>query len=205
MSLCQVRWSSRAGVARRSAERSLKAEPCPRTMKGMTTPIQRAIVLVGHGGLPKDLPPELVIRLKRLEAARRASGGAPSPEESDLNERIRRWPRTPDSDPYREGLERLGARLHLQLDGALFALAYNEFCAPTLEEAVADVVNAGANHIMILSSMLTPGGSHAEIEIPEAVRQLQTRYPAVSLHYAWPFDLDRVAGMLAEHLRQFHP
>ena len=180
---------------------------CGRTTYHDTTMTasQRAIILVGHGGIPKDLPYGLVMRLKRLESERRASGASPSSEELDLNDCIRRWPRTPDNDPYQAGLERLAAHLRPQLNGAMFALAYNEFCAPTLEEAVEGMVQAGANHITVLSSMLTPGGSHAEIEIPEAIRNLQALHPKVTLRYAWPFDLNLVAGMLAEHVRQFHP
>jgi len=174
-------------------------------MTTMTSQMQRAIILVGHGGLPSDLPHELVIRLKKLESARRASGAPASPEEMDLNERIRRWPRTSASDPYQTGLERLAARLRPRLNGALFSLAYNEFCTPTLQEAFEEVVKAGATHVTVLSSMLTPGGSHAEIEIPEAIQYLQTQYPQITLLYAWPFDLDVVAEMLAQHVRQFQP
>lgn len=181
----------------------LLARPCAAYHASMMKPTQRAVLLVGHGGIPKDLPYEFVMRLKRLEAARRASGDAPSPEEEDLNNRIRRWPRTPANDPYQAGLERLAVHLRPRLNGALFALAYNEFCAPTLDEAVEELVKTGAQHITILSSMLTPGGSHAEVEIPEAIRELQAKYPAVTLQYAWPFNLDLVASMLAEHVQQF--
>ena len=174
----------------------------PRTMRAMET-MQRAVILVGHGGIPKDLPYDLVMRLKRLEAARRTTGDAASPEEQELNNRIRRWPRTPANDPYQAGLERLAVHLRPRLNGVLFALAYNEFCAPTLDEAVEEMVKAGARDITVLSSMLTPGGSHAEVEIPETVRDLRAKYPAITLHYAWPFDLDLVANMLAEHLQLF--
>ena len=44
---------------------------------------QRGVVLVGHGGIPKDCPQELVARLKRLEAQRRAAHTPPSQEEID--------------------------------------------------------------------------------------------------------------------------
>jgi hypothetical protein len=36
-------------------------------------PQKTAVVLVGHGGVPKDYPRELVNRLKALEAQRRAT------------------------------------------------------------------------------------------------------------------------------------
>jgi sirohydrochlorin cobaltochelatase len=144
-----------------------------------------------------------VTKFKRLEAQRRASGASPSLEELELNERIRRWPRTPETDPYRTGLEALAARWRPLLNGATFALAYNEFCTPTLEEAVEEVGSAGARQVTVVSTMFTPGGSHSEIEIPATIETLRTRHPGVTLRYAWPFDLDLVAGMLAEHIRRF--
>lgn len=175
----------------------------PRAPHNRTDGPRRAFVLVGHGGIPKDCPPALVTQLKRLEAQRKAGGGPPTAEETDIEERIRRWPRRPETDPYQAGLEALAARLAPLLDGAPLALAYNEFCAPRLEEAVAELVAAGATQITVLPSMLTPGGTHSEVEIPETLRSLQARHPAVTLRYAWPFDLDLVGRMLAEHLHRF--
>ena len=163
----------------------------------------RGVILVGHGGIPKDCPQELVTRLKRLEAQRRAAGTPPSQEEIDLDRRIRRWPRTPATDPYQSGLEAVAARLRPNLDGVLFALAYNEFCAPSLEESVEELIAKGATEITVTTTMFTPGGSHSELEIPEILTRLRQRYPAVTLRYAWPFDLDRVAGLMAEQVKRF--
>jgi sirohydrochlorin cobaltochelatase len=52
-------------------------------------------------------------------------------------------------------------------------------------------------------SMLTPGGSHSEIEIPESLDRLRRRFPHVEIRYAWPFDLPAVATMLASQLQRF--
>ena len=90
----------------------------------------RGVVLVGHGGIAKDCPAELVSKLKRLEAQRRAAGTIPSAEEQELDATIRRWPRTAATDPYRAGLEAVGAALRPLLNDALFALAYNEILRP---------------------------------------------------------------------------
>ncbi len=164
---------------------------------------RKGVILVGHGGVPKDFPREDVAKLKRLEGQRRASGSPPSAEELALDQRMRTWPRTPETDPYRTGLESLAARLHPLLGGALFAIAYNEFCAPTLEEAAEGLIKEGATHIVVVSSMATPGGSHSEIEIPETIDCLRARHPGTNFRYAWPFDLDLIAGLLAEHVRRF--
>ena len=161
------------------------------------------MVLVGHGGIPKDYPRELVTKLRGLEAKRRAGGGPPTPEEVELDTKLRRWPRTPQTDPYQAGLETLAAQLKTSLNDDLFAIAYNEFCAPTVEEAVETLIGRGATAITIVPSMLTPGGSHSELEIPETLEKLRIKHPGIELRYAWPFDLGQVAAMLAAKLTRF--
>lgn len=163
----------------------------------------QGVVLVGHGGIPRDCPQELVTRLKRLEAHRRAAKQPPSAEEMELDSRIRRWPRTDATDPYRSGLEAVAAALRPRLSDVLFAIAYNEFCAPSLEEAVEALIAQGATQITVTTTMFTPGGSHAEIEIPEILERLKTQHPGVTLRYAWPFDLEQVASTLAQQLKRF--
>jgi len=163
----------------------------------------RGVILVGHGGIPKGCPQELITKLKRLEAQRRATKLPLSAEELELDTKIRQWPRTAETDPYQAGLETVAARLRAQLDGVLFAVAYNEFCAPTLEESVEALVKQGATHITVTTTMFTPGGSHSEVEIPEILDQLRPQYPGVELCYAWPFDLQLVANTLADQIRRF--
>ena len=97
----------------------------------------------------------------------------------------------------------MAARLRAQLDGALFAVAYNEFCAPTLEESVEELIKKGATEITVTTTMFTPGGSHSEVEIPEILEQLRPQHPHVVLRYAWPFDLNLVANTLAEQIKRF--
>lgn len=167
------------------------------------TQVRRGVILVGHGGIPRGCPQDLVTRLKRLEAQRRAAKQPPSAEETELDSKIRRWPRTPETDPYQAGLEAVAVQLQSRLDGVLFGIAYNEFCAPTLEEAVEDLIKKGATDITVATTMFTPGGSHSEVEIPEILDQLRPRHPEVELRYAWPFDLHLVANTLAEQLQRF--
>jgi sirohydrochlorin cobaltochelatase len=163
----------------------------------------RGVILVGHGGIPKDCPQELVTRLKRLEAQRRAAKLPRSQEEIELDGKIRNWPRTSETEPYQAGLEAVAARLRAQLDGVLFAVAYNEFCAPTLEESVEGLIKQGATHITVTTTMFTPGGSHSEVEIPEILDHLKPKHPGIELRYAWPFDLNLVANTLAEQIKRF--
>ena len=164
---------------------------------------QKAILLVGHGGIPKGYPSDLITKLKRLEAQRRASGSPMSPEEFELDTKVRTWPRTLQTDPYQAGLEALGAAMRPLLNGSLFGLAYNEFCGPTLAEAVEDLIRQGAQSITVVSTMFTPGGSHSEFEIPEELEELRKKHPGVTLTYAWPYNLAQVSKMLMEHIQQY--
>lgn len=164
---------------------------------------RKGVILVGHGGIPKDYPQDLVTKLKRLEAQRRASGSAMTDEEKNLDTKIRQWARTSETDPYQAGLELLASRLRPLLNGAHFAVAYNEFCAPTLPDAVEQLIVAGAREITVVSTMFTPGGSHSEIEIPEELQDLRVKHPEIDLRYAWPFDLQQIASMLTEHINRF--
>lgn len=165
--------------------------------------LKKGIILVGHGGIPKGFPAEIVSKLKRLEAQRRATGQPMSAEELELDTKIRTWPRTPETDPYQAGLEALGAQMKPMVNGALFTLAYNEFCGPTLQQAVEDLIEEGAQSITVVSTMFTPGGSHSEYEIPEEMEELRKQHPDIILNYAWPYNLTHVSKMLMEHIEQF--
>lgn len=160
------------------------------------------VILVGHGGIPKDCPRDLIMRLKRLEGARRGSGQPPSSEEIEVDRKIRHWPRNPKTDPYQAGLEALASYLRPLLDGALFGIAYNEYCVPTLAEAVAELIRQEATDITVITTMFTPGGAHSEIEIPEILERLRKQNQGIRIRYAWPFDLDLVARMLVQQLEQ---
>ncbi len=168
-------------------------------MTDETTP--RAVILVGHGAPPSDAPPELVSRLKRLEGERRRRGSPPPPpsvEERELDAKLRAWPRTAANDPYQGGIERLAIALRAALGGTDVVVAYNEFCAPSLEDAVRSVAARGTRRIVVVPSMLTRGGVHSEVEIPEALDAVRAELPAgVEVTYAWPFAEADVAALLA--------
>jgi len=165
--------------------------------------VRCAVVLVGHGGVPRDYPRERLMQLRGLGARRRATGNPPSPEEVELEAELRHWPRTPASDPYQAGLESLAVHLRPLLAPARLLLAYNEFCAPTVAEAVRALAAEGMTDIMAVPSMFTPGGVHAEIDIPEVINQLQIEFPHLSVRYAWPFAREHLASFFVDHLRRF--
>ncbi len=153
--------------------------------------------------MAKDCPRELVRQFKALEGRRHITGEPPTPEEQALEDRIRHWPRTPANDPYGAGCERLMTSLRPLLPEMTLKLAYLEFSAPTLEEVVAELRQSGVTTVLVIPSMMTPGGVHSEVDIPQLVDQLQAAYPEMTLRYAWPFDLTKIAQLMAEHVQQF--
>ncbi len=161
-----------------------------------------AVILVGHGGVPTDAPGALISELKSLEARRKAAGGPMSAREKEVDEKIRSWPRTPKTDPYKTGLEAVGRALQARMPGSIVTLAYNEFCAPTLEAAAEAAVKNGARQVTIITTMYTRGGVHAEHEIPAITAELQKLYPGVDIRNVWPFSLDAVAEMLAVEIER---
>lgn len=124
-----------------------------------------------------------------------------SEEERALDQRVRAWPRTPQNDPYREGVLSLGRALGAKLHGsARVAVAFNEFCAPSLEDVVRELAADGVARVTVVPTMLTKGGVHSELEIPETIDGLLAELPHVEIRYAWPFDEVVLAAVLAEHI-----
>ena len=166
------------------------------------------VVLVGHGVPALDCPPRLVGELMALQWGDGGHGhgsgnsGPAAQRSAQLDAQIRNWPRRPDNDPYKEGLERLARSLRPLLGTELFAIGYNEFCSPSVPEAIEGVIRQGATRVLVIPSMLTPGGLHSEIDIPKAIERTRERFPQVDIRYIWPFDLKEVASLLASHLQR---
>jgi sirohydrochlorin cobaltochelatase len=162
---------------------------------------KEAVILIGHGGAATDTPKPMVGELKRLEAERMARREAEmSPREAELDKTVREWPRTPETDPYKYGVEEIAKALAPKLGGRRLITAYNEFCAPSVEAAIERLVQEGFTKINLISTMFTRGGLHAECEIPGIVLASKKKYPGVSVEYAWPYDASFIADFLATQL-----
>jgi len=162
---------------------------------------KEAVILIGHGGTPSDAPKAVIGELKRLEGERQARREAVmGAREAELDKLIREWPRTLATDPYKFGVEEIGAALAPKLGGRKLVCAYNEFCAPSVEDAIEGLVKDGFTRISLISTMFTRGGVHAECEIPGIVIAETKKHPGVVIEYAWPFDADLIAGFLSEQL-----
>ena len=164
---------------------------------------KKAVILIGHGGLPADIPKQIVEDFMKIHKTRVRTGAPITPKEKELESTIRNWERTPESDPYKSGLEKLASHLALRLEGFILKTAYNEFCYPSIEKAADELVHQGVTEIILITTMITPGGSHSEIEIPEEVEALSLNYPNVNFQYAWPYDLDAFSILLSDHINNF--
>jgi sirohydrochlorin cobaltochelatase len=166
------------------------------------TPI---IVLAMHGAPPNDFPPremgEFFGLHARLEHATGPERAALESRYAELEARMRAWPRTAQNDPFYAGAQDLADHLS-QTTGSPVIVGYNEFCAPSLDEAL-DQAATQADAVIVITAMMTRGGEHSEKEIPLAVQSAQARHPGVSIRYVWPFDTAAVAAFLAAQIRAF--
>ena len=168
----------------------------------MTT-LRKAVILIGHGGLPSDIPKDIVENFMKIHKSRVRMGTPITSKEKELESIIRNWERTPESDPYKSGLEKLATHLAPRLEGFVLKTAYNEFCYPSIEQAADELVKEGVTEVILITTMITPGGSHSELEIPEEVEDLRSKHPEISFQYAWPYDLKAFSVLLSDHIHNF--
>ena len=168
--------------------------------------MKRVIVLAMHGAPPLDFPPGELREFFGLHAQMDHAG---SPQRAGLAERyaelerkLRSWPRTEENDPFYAGARALANALQ-RAAGCSVILGFNEFCAPSLDEALDQAAAEGAELVVVITPMMTRGGEHSEHEIPRAVEQAARRNPGVTYRYAWPLELEAVAELLAGQARRF--
>jgi sirohydrochlorin cobaltochelatase len=170
-----------------------------------------AIVLAMHGTPPSDIPERDVAELMRLHGALEhaliASERRPELAEMErryleLDHSVRTWPRNPDNDPFYHGSVELAALLSKATGQQVF-LGFNEFCAPSIGEALEQAAMSGAETVVAVTPMTTRGGGHSERDIPRAIGTVAEKHPEVRFTYAWPYDQAAVASFLAAHVGGF--
>ena len=162
------------------------------------------IVLAMHGAPPTDFPPQeigelfmLHMRLGHVAGSERA---ALEGRFAALDARVRAWPRTPQNDPFYAGSLDLAAHLE-RLTGLPVIVGFNEFCGPSLDEALDRAAATSAGRVVVVTPMVTRGGEHSEIDIPAAIRRAGERHPQTAFIYAWPYGIGAVAHFLAGQVR----
>ena len=69
-----------------------------------------------------------------------------------------------------------------------------------MDEAIDTLASEGVRKVSVVPTMLTPGGSHSERDVPELLERARRRHPDIQIVYAWPFDPDRIAELIASQL-----
>jgi sirohydrochlorin cobaltochelatase len=167
------------------------------------------IVLASHGAPPAGFPhPELseFFRLhSQLESGHRHRGQLLTDVQvryERLESRMRNWPRNEKNDPFYAGTISLAKELEAE-SGLPVIVGFNEYCAPSLDEALEQAVAKGDSRVVVITPMMTSGGVHSEHDIPECIGVARAKNPNIEFVYAWPFDRTKVANFLAAQVASF--
>ena len=168
--------------------------------------MKTVVVLATHGVPPRDFPASEMAEFFGLHARHEAGGHGMAPALAqrcrDLETRMRAWPRTPANDPFHAASMDLAARLARET-GLETIVGFNEFCGPSVDEALESAAARGAGRVVVVTPMLTQGGEHAERDIPAAIARARTAHREVEFVYAWPFEDAAVIRLLAEQVHRF--
>ena len=167
--------------------------------------MKTVIVLAMHGAPPIEVSRLMVVELVGLhQATERAPAFVRAVLERryrSLDAKMRAWPRTRQNDPFWAGSQDLAEQLRTAT-GFDVIVGFNEFCAPTLQDALDQAASQGDN-VIVITPMLTRGGEHSEVDIPTAVQSAQERHPSVKFKYTWPLDISEIAGFLAAQIARW--
>ncbi len=159
-----------------------------------------------HGAPPLDFPKDDMAEFMGLHAQLGSLPGQPASAQKvrydQLESRMRAWPRTGQNDPFYAGSQELAKHLR-QESGLEVIVGFNEFCAPTLDEALERAAVREAGKIVVVTPMMTRGGEHSAVDIPGAIRRAQRKFTAQKIIYAWPFATEDIARFLSSQLTRF--
>ncbi len=165
------------------------------------------IILAAHGSPPADFPQREMGELFMLHARKDATHDLPAASKEkymSLEKKMREWKRTPQNDPFFAACLEMAANLEKETLLPVF-VGFNEFCSPSIRQAIENVIEQGAEKVLVISAMMTRGGEHSEKEIPNTIMELEKEYPQVKLVYAYPFLSKDIARFLASQVRKFDP
>lgn len=164
------------------------------------------VILAMHGTPPNDFPKEemaeMFVAHARLEHASGKEREAIERRYTEIERKMRAWPRTLQNDPFYVASQDLAALLRQKTEYEVI-VGFNEFCGPSVGEAIDLAAKAGAEKIIVATTMMTRGGEHAETDLPAMVKLAQVRHTKIPIKYAWPFEDADVARFLASQIAKF--
>lgn len=164
------------------------------------------VVLAMHGMPPVDFPKEELAEFFRLHAIMETGKSGDLKLSQDryafLDDKIRNWPRSEQNDAFYAASWGLAGHLS-QESGCEVVVGYNEFCTPTIDEALQSAAGKNADRIIVVTPMMTRGGKHSEKDIAATVDRFRRVHPKIETIYAWPFDTAQVAKFLSDHISHF--
>ncbi len=164
------------------------------------------IVLAMHGAPPLDFPREEMTEFmslySRIGHSPGPDAGAQGKRYKELELKMRAWPRTGQNDPFYAGSQDLARQLQVA-SGLEVIIGFNEFCAPALDDALEGAATREAEAVIVITPMMTRGGEHSAVDIPEAIRRVQQKFPSRKIVYAWPFPTEDIARFLSSQITRF--
>jgi sirohydrochlorin cobaltochelatase len=167
--------------------------------------VKAVIVLVMHGVPPNDFPRQEMGEYFGLQArlmSVREGRDALKQRYDALDAKMRAWQRTPQNDPFHAGSHALAQHLR-QVTGWEVIVSFNEFCDPSIDDALERAAAQEPEKIVVITPMMTRGGGHSEMDIPAAIQRAQARHPQTPIVYVWPFDVGEVAQFLSAQIYRF--
>jgi len=153
------------------------------------------VVIVMQGTPPRDLPQYV----KHIYSSERESL---EQRYAELDKKIRNWPRTEHNDPLFATSQQLSVLLK-QVTGYEVIVAFNEYCSPSVREAIDLAIKRGADKVVVTTTIMTCVGGQSEIDIAAAIERAQAQHTGIPIVYAWPFEISEVARFLTTHITRF--
>jgi len=152
------------------------------------------LLLVGHGGPATDFP--TLTEYFRLH-------GRNSDEARAIENEMMHWPRNERNDSYWAGFMKIVRELERSGGFHSVRYAFNEMCAPTVEEALEVSKGDRPDTIVVTSIMMTSGGVHSEKDIPLSIQNFRDQNPEIPVIYAWPYAEADIVKFLNGHIGRF--
>lgn len=154
-----------------------------------------SVIIVGHGAPASDFP-----KLKEYFKLHDTH----TIEAEQIENELRNWPRNEKNDPYWVGFLKVIDEFKKKYKNFYSVYyAFNEMCAPTIEEALLNAYRDKPDLIIVTSIMFTPGGVHSEKDIPAAIEMFIEEHPDVKVVYAWPYSQEAIAELIYTQLIKF--